>query len=69
VRCNRSPSLFDRFVNASEEGRRWSKAESFSGFQIDNEFVLVWCLHRQVGGLLTFKDLVNIAGRAPELTA
>src|SRR4029453_7357838 len=55
--------LLNHLISAAEQRRRHSKADRFSGFQVKCEFVFVWRLHRKVGGLFTFEDAVDIAGR------
>ena len=47
--------------------RRHVEAERLGGLEVDHQFVLGWCLHWQVVGLLTLQDVVHVPGRAPEL--
>jgi hypothetical protein len=57
---------FDHLVGAGEERRRHFDAERLCCLEIDDKLVLGRCLHRQVGGLLTFQDATGIAGGAPK---
>jgi len=40
---------------------------AFGGFEVDDQLVLRWRLHRQIGWLLALQDAINVAGRAPIL--
>src|SRR5215470_649982 len=58
--------LLDHLVSAREQ-RRWDfDSDLPRGFQIDHQLVLGWRLHRQIGRLLTLKNAIHIASRAPE---
>jgi hypothetical protein len=59
--------LLDHLIGASEERCRHNETECLGGLEIDNKLVFVWCLHGQVGRLLTLEDTIDIAGRLPEL--
>ena len=59
--------LFDHFVGAGKHGRRHGEAERLGGLEVEHHFVLVRCLHRQIGRLLTLKDTVHVAACAPVL--
>jgi hypothetical protein len=60
-------SLFDHLVGA--RGQRWwhSETNRFSRLEINDQTVFVWCLHREVGRLLTFENAVDVTGRLPML--
>src|SRR5262245_9588508 len=55
----------DHLVGAGEQRTRNYKPERLRGFEVDDEFVLGWCLHRQVGRLLALEDAVHVAGCTP----
>jgi hypothetical protein len=59
---NSRRASFDHLVGADEEVRRNGKAERLRGLEIDRQLVLNWRLHRQVGGLFSFEDAVDVAG-------
>ena len=51
----------------SRQHVRWNRQADLLGrFQIDDELKLRWLLHRQIGGLGTFQDLVHICSGPPE---
>ena len=43
------------------------EAQCLRGLEVDHEFVLGRCLHRQVGWLLALEDAIDVAGGAPIL--
>ena len=59
--------LLDHLVGAREQCRGRFEAKRLRRFQIDDQFVLGRCLHRQVGRLLAFEDAINVASGAAEL--
>src|SRR5436190_3698389 len=56
--------LFDHLVGASEESWRHVEAECPGGLHVDHQLVLRWRLHRQLAGLLTLEDAIDVAGGA-----
>jgi len=52
---------------AREQHGRYGEAERLGSLEIDDELVLYWCLHWQIGRLLVLDDAVNVAGRAAVL--
>jgi hypothetical protein len=57
----------DHLVGAGEQRRRHIEADRLCGLEIDHQLELRRALDREVGGLLTFEDAIDVAGRAPEL--
>jgi hypothetical protein len=54
-------------VGAGEQHRGHLNAQGFGGLDIDNQLVLGRRLHRQVAGLLSLEDAIDVAGRLPVL--
>src|SRR5262245_44602478 len=52
--------LFDNVIGAGKYRRRNCEAHCLGGFEIDCQFVLGRCLHREVSRPLTLEDAVNI---------
>src|SRR5262245_9853960 len=58
--------LLDHFVRPGEYCRRNCKTQCLRGLEIDDKFVLVRCLHWQVGRLLSLEDAIYVAGGLSE---
>ena len=52
--------LLDHFVRPGKHCRRNCEAQCLRGLEIDDKFVLVRCLHWQIGGFLTFEDTIHV---------
>ena len=61
------PRLFDHLIGSCQQRRRHGETKCLRGLEIDRQFVLDRCLHRQVGRLLAFEDAVDVARRSPIL--
>jgi hypothetical protein len=59
-------SLFDYLIGTCEQRRRHGETKRLCGLEIDRQFVLGRCLHRQVGRLFAFEDAVDVARRSPK---
>src|SRR2546425_8132801 len=69
--CWRPSSWLTRSANhlVCLEQEVWGdrQAKRLSGLEVEEQLELVGSLHRQVGGLSTFEDLVHVGGEALEL--
>ena len=59
-------SLFNQLVGAGEKRVRHLEAQRFGGREIDDELELGWLLDREIAGLRTTQNLVDVVCRAPE---
>src|SRR5215469_675718 len=57
--------LFDHLVGTRKERWRYGETKRFGGFQVNHQFELGRRLHREVSGLLTFKNAIDVTGRLP----
>src|SRR5262249_28124614 len=64
-REKRAPHL----VGDAEQRRRDFEAERFGRFQVDEQLILIWVLHRQVGRLLVLEDAGHIGSLEAKPTA
>ena len=51
---------FDHLVGAGEQRCGHVEAERLGGLEVDHQFILGRCLHRQVGGLLALENAIDI---------
>ena len=59
------PISSNYFVRPRQHIRRNRQADLLGGFQIDDKLEFRRLLHREIGGLSAFKDLVHIGSGAP----
>jgi hypothetical protein len=57
-------SSADHLVRLEEEGRWDGESQGFGSLEVDDQLELHGLLHRQLGGLRPFQDLVHIGGDA-----
>src|SRR5262249_12509760 len=62
---SRAVSSFDSLVGTGEQGGRYLDAKRLGGLHVDHQFVLRWCLYRQVGWLLAFEDASDVRRGTP----
>jgi hypothetical protein len=60
-------SLLDDLVGGHLHDQRYREAERLRRFKIDDEFDLSRLHHRELGGLLTLEDAIDVEGRLAEL--
>src|SRR5262249_58463528 len=60
-------ALIDHLIGGGKQRLRHTKTERLRGLEVDDKFVLGWCLHRQISRLLAFVDAVCIRRRTPVL--
>ena len=59
--------LFDYFVGAGEQRRRYVEAKRLRGLEVNHQLVLGGSLHRQVRRFLPLEDAVDVSGCLSEL--
>ena len=57
-------SLFDHLVGDGNQRRRDLEAERLRRFEVNDQLECCWLLNRQVGGIGTLDDLVDVNGGA-----
>src|SRR5262245_37679298 len=57
---------FDHPIRSHQHIRRDRQADLLRGFQIDDKLEFLWLLHREVGRLSSFQDLVDVVSSAAE---
>ena len=62
---NKTQRLFDHLVGAGEQHRRNGQAERSSGDKVHNQIKLSRLLDRQVGGLRSAQNLIDVVSSAP----
>jgi hypothetical protein len=60
-------NLLDHLVGCREKRRRHLKADRLGSLQVDHQLVFGRRLHREIGGLLTLEDAIDISRRAAVL--
>src|SRR5215471_12111264 len=65
--AQQNPCLFDHLVGGTDQTCGELDPERPCGLEIDHELEFRRCLHRQTGNFFTFKDTIDVSGRAPEL--
>jgi hypothetical protein len=63
----RTSALFNHLAGTREQRGRHSEAERLGGLEVDCQLVLGRRLNRHVSRLFTFKDSIDVAGRASVL--
>ena len=58
-------ALLDHLVGAGKERRRHVKAERLCCFEVDNELIFGWGMHRKISRFLAFKNAIDITGSLP----
>ena len=61
-----TPGSLDHLVGAGEEERRKGEPEAVGSLEIDDEVEFRGFIDRQIAGLGTAQDAIDIAGGAPE---
>ena len=59
--------LFDDLIRPSQHQLRDREAQSFCGFEIDDQLELRWLLDGEIGGLGTLENLIDEDGDSAEL--
>ena len=60
-----STLLFDHLIGTRKERWRYGETKRLGGFQVNHQFELGRGLHREVSGLLAFKNAIDVTGRLP----
>src|SRR5262245_6891388 len=65
-RRSKEARLLDHHVGGGEQDLRYLKVERPRCLEVDGQVVFDRCFHRQICGLGTFQDAIDIRSRAPK---
>src|SRR6516164_11631146 len=58
-------ALFDHLVGAGEQCSGHCETKRFRSLEVDDQFILGWILHRQIGWSFALEDTIDVGGGPP----